>query len=122
MVFSHIFFTQAPGWDYRAIGVRMVAIDTLVHNFLAKTGTLDFYGQPHKYGPKCHTQAGCVGVINEIARDLDCRKYHPSYPAYFPRLIQVYIWAYCAMKGENICRCYHRYYMTPLSPIYNSPL
>jgi hypothetical protein len=39
MVFSHIFFTQAPGWDYRAIGVRMVAIDTLVHNFLAKTGT-----------------------------------------------------------------------------------
>ena len=103
MVFSHIFFTQAPGWDYQAIGVRMVAIDTLVHNFMAKTGTLDSYGQPHKYGPKCHSQAGCVGVIEEIAKDLDCRKYHPSYPAYFPRLIQVYIWAYCAMNGENIC-------------------
>ncbi len=103
MVFSHIFFTQAPGWDYQAIGVRMVAIDTLVHNFMAKTGTLDYYGKPHKYGPKCHSQDGCVGVIEEIAGDLDCRKYHPSYPAYFPRLIQVYIWAYCAMNGENIC-------------------
>jgi hypothetical protein len=100
MVFSHIFFTQAPGWDYQAIGVRMVAIDTLVHNFLAKTGTWDYYGKPHNYGPKCHSQDGCVG---EIARDLDCRKYHSSYPAYFPRLIQVYIWAYCAMNGENIC-------------------
>ena len=40
-----------------------------------------------------------VGVIEEIARDLDCRKYHPSYPAYFPRLIQFYYW----MNGENIC-------------------
>jgi hypothetical protein len=48
MVFSHIFFTQTPGWDYREIGVRMVAIDTPVHNFLAKTGTLDYYEKPHK--------------------------------------------------------------------------
>lgn len=58
MAFSHIYFTQYPGWDYRRVGAEMVAIDTLVHNFLSRTGTLDEYKKPHKYGPACHTQKG----------------------------------------------------------------
>jgi hypothetical protein len=103
MAFSHLFFTQYPGWDYRRVGAEMVAIDTLVHNFLARSGTLDEYKKPHKYGLACHTQKGCVGVIEEIAQEIDCRKYNPNYPAYFPRLVQLYIWGYCALNGENIC-------------------
>lgn len=58
MAFSHIYFTQYPGWDYRRVGAEMVAIDTLVYNFLSRTGTLDEYKKPHKYGPACHTQKG----------------------------------------------------------------
>jgi hypothetical protein len=103
MAFSHLFLTPYPGWDYQAVGAEMVAIDTLVHNFLARTGTLDEYKRPHKYGLACHTQKGCVGVIEEIAQGIDCRKYNPNYPAYFPRLVQLYIWDYCASNGENIC-------------------
>jgi len=103
MAFSHLFFTQYPGWDYRTVGAEMVAIDTLVHNFLARTGTLDEYKKFHKYGLACHTQKGCLGVIEEIAQEIDCRKYNKEYPAYFPRLVQLYIWAYCSMTGENIC-------------------
>ncbi len=103
MVFSHLFFTRTPRWDSREIGAEMVAIDTLVHNFLARTGTLDEYKRPHKYGIACHTHKGCVGVIEEIAREIDCWKYNPNYPAYFPRLVQLYIWAYCSMNRENVC-------------------
>ena len=103
MAFSHLFFTQYPGWDYQAVGAEMVAIDTLVHNFLQRTGTLEEYKRPHKYGPACHTQKGCRGVIEAIAKKIDCRKYNKNYPAYFPRLVQLYIWTYCSMDGENIC-------------------
>jgi hypothetical protein len=103
MAFSHLFFTQYPGWDYRKVGAEMVAIDTLVHNFLQRTGTLEEYKKPHKYGPACHTQKGCLGVIEAIAREIDCRKYNKNYPTYFPRLVQLYIWTYCSMDGENIC-------------------
>jgi hypothetical protein len=103
MAFSDLFFSKYQDWDYRRVGAKMVAIDTLVHNFLARTGTLDEYQKPHKYGPACHTQKGCVGVIEEIAQEIDCRKYNPNYPAYFPRLVQLYIWGYCASNGENIC-------------------
>lgn len=103
MGFSHLFFTRIPGWDYQEIGAEMVANDTLVDNFLARTGTLDEYKRPHKYGLACHTQKGFVGVIEEIAQEIDCRKYNPNYPAYFLRLVQLYIRAYCSMNGENIC-------------------
>jgi hypothetical protein len=103
MAFSHLFFTQYLGWDYRAVGAEMVAIDTLVHNFLQRTGTLDEYKKPHKYGVACHTQKGCLGAIEEIAQEIDCREYNPNYPTYFPRLVQLYIWAYCSVPGENIC-------------------
>jgi hypothetical protein len=103
MAFSHLFFTQYPGWDYREIGAEMVAIDSLVHNFLHRTGALDEYQKPHNYGPACHTSNGCLEVIEKIAKEIDCQEYHSSYPAYFPRLIQLYIWTYCSMSGENIC-------------------
>ena len=81
----------------------MIAVDSLVHNFLHRTGILDSYQLDHAYGPRCHAQNGCLGVIQDLANRIDCREFNPTLPAHFPRFIQYYIWAYCGQSGENIC-------------------
>lgn len=48
----------------------MVAIDTLVHNFPARIGTLEEYHCSHNYGLVRHTPKGCLGVIEELVRGL----------------------------------------------------
>ena len=103
MALSSLFLTRYPGWDYRRVGLHMVAVDTLVHTFLHRTGILDSYQLDHAYGPRCHAQKGCLGVIQDLARRIDCREFNPTLPANFPRFIQYHIWAYCAKDGENIC-------------------
>jgi hypothetical protein len=103
MALSCLFLTAYPGWDYRRVGAQMIAVDTLVHNFLHRTGMLDSYQLDHPYGPRCHTQAGCLGVIHDLAIRIDCREFNPTLPPHFPRFIQYYIWAYCGQSGENIC-------------------
>ena len=103
MALSVLFLCRYPGWDYRQVGLHMIAVDSLVHNFLHRTGILDSYGLDHAYGPRCHTQNGCLGVIQDLAKHIDCRQFNPTLPAHFPRFIQYYIWAYCGKNGENIC-------------------
>jgi hypothetical protein len=41
-----------PGWF--AVGASFVVVDTLVHNFLHRTGILDRLGAGHPYGPACY--------------------------------------------------------------------
>jgi hypothetical protein len=41
MSLSCLFLTTYPGWDYRVVGERMIAVDSLVHTFLHRTGILD---------------------------------------------------------------------------------
>jgi hypothetical protein len=103
MALAWLFLTAYPGWDYRHVGERMIAVDSLVHNFLHRTGILDSYLLDHPYGPRCHSQTGCLGVIQDLANRIDCREFNPALPAHFPRFIQYHIWAYCAKNGENIC-------------------
>jgi hypothetical protein len=103
MALSGLFLTRYPDWDYREVGLRMVAIDSLVHNFLHRTGILANYQSEHVYGPRCYSQTGCFGVIQDLAHHIDCREFDPSLPAHFPRFIQHHIWAYGAKDGENIC-------------------
>ncbi len=103
MALSGLFLTRYPGWDYRRVGLHMIAVDSLVHNFLHRTGILGCYQLDHPYGPRCHTGKGCLGVIQDLAGRIDCREFDPTLPAHFPRLIQYYIWAFCAKRGENIC-------------------
>jgi hypothetical protein len=103
MALSGLFLTRYPGWDYRNVGLHMIAVDSLVHNFLHRTGILDGYQLDHAYGPRCYTEKGCLGVIEDLANRIDCRQFNPTLPAHFPRFIQYYIWAYCAKNGENIC-------------------
>jgi hypothetical protein len=103
MALSCLFLATYPGWDYRRVRLHMIAVDSLVHNFLHRTGILDSYQLGHAYGPRCHTPKGCLGVIQDLASRIDCREFNPTLPPDFPRFIQNHIWAYCGKNGENIC-------------------
>src|SRR5450830_1553601 len=90
-----------PGWF--EVGARFIAVDTLVHNFLVRTGILDRLAASHPYGPACYRPGGCADVLIDIATVSDARQFNPSFPKVFPRLIQRAIWRYCAQAGLDIC-------------------
>lgn len=50
-----------PSWF--DVGSQMIVVDTLVHNFLRRTGILAAFGGGHAYGPKCyqHSAMGYQG-------------------------------------------------------------
>ena len=84
-------------------GCGMIAIDTLVHNFLHRTGILERCGKPHGYGVGCYAAGGCAELVRSIAGQLDARAFNANYPQNFPRFIQHAIWRYCAADGLDIC-------------------
>lgn len=92
---------ERPRW-FRA-GSGMVAIDTLVHNFLHRSGILDQHHAVHEYGPRCYGDNGCAAIIRRAAAGIDARQFNPSYPQVFPRFVQHAIWRFCALDGLNIC-------------------
>jgi len=92
---------KRPAWI--EAGTVMIAIDTLVHNFLHRTGILRELGADHAYGPGCYAPGGCAAIIERIAGKIDARRFNPSYPANFPRFVQHAIWRFCAERGLNCC-------------------
>ena len=84
-------------------GAVMIAIDTLVHNFLHRTGVLRELAAEHAYGSACYGPHGCAAIIENIAGQIDAREFNPSYPANFPRFVQHAIWQFCAEGGLNRC-------------------
>jgi hypothetical protein len=84
-------------------GKSMIAIDTLVHNFLHRTGILHDCGTPHGYGTACYRQGGCAEIIRAISDQIDARTLNPKFPTHFPRFIQHAIWRFCAADGLNVC-------------------
>ena len=99
-------------------GAAMIAIDSLVHAFLHRTGILKQLDVEHSYGPVCYGLEGCASVIDGLAERIDAREYNAAYPANFPRFVQAAIWAFCAEGGYGICngnkiddrqRCDQRY-------------
>lgn len=89
--------------DWFAAGIEMIAIDTLVHNFLHRTGILDGFDARHPYGAGCYSANGCAEIIKKLAGDIDARQFNRSFPARFPRFVQHAIWQYCSLDGLNIC-------------------
>jgi hypothetical protein len=85
------------------VGGSMIAVDTLVHNFLHRTGILNRLSAGHPYGPVCYQRAGCVGVLEAISQHIDARTFNPEFPAVFPRFVQRAIWRCCAQSGLNVC-------------------
>lgn len=90
-----------PEWFVAGSG--LIAIDTLVHNFLHRTGILSRHGTEHAYGPRCYGQDGCAAIVRRASAIIDASRFNPSYPRDFPRFVQHAIWRFCAYDGLNIC-------------------
>jgi hypothetical protein len=84
-------------------GTVMIAVDTLVHNFLHRTGILARLEAEHLYGTKCYRPNGCAAIIEAIAAEIDARRFNPAFPANFPRFVQHAIWNFCAEEGLDEC-------------------
>lgn len=84
-----------PRWH--AIGRTMVAIDSLVHNFLHRTGILKVYQAEHRYSALCYGLGGCEAVIRDLADRL------AKNLSISPRALQHAIWHFCAADGFAIC-------------------
>lgn len=83
-------------------GAAMVAIDSLVHAFLHRSGILRRLEVEHLYGPGCYGPSGCVAVIEGLANRFDARQINPAFPQNFPRLVQHALWRFCAAGGFNL--------------------
>jgi hypothetical protein len=92
---------KRPAWI--EAGTVMIAIDTLVHNFLHRTGILGQLSADHAYGPGCYRPDGCADIIERIAGKIDARRFNPAFPANFPRFVQFAIWRFCAELALNRC-------------------
>jgi len=90
-----------PKW--LEVGVQLIAVDTLVHNFLHRTGILSRFKAAHPYGPGCYRPGGCADIVARIAREIDARVFNRTFPAYLPRFVQHAIWQYCSQQGLDIC-------------------
>jgi hypothetical protein len=104
MALSNLFL-GAPGHRYLwlEVGGSMIAIDTLVHNFLHRTGILHRFRTDHAYGLACYRPGGCADIIETVARQIDAREFNSRFPRTFPRFVQLAIWKYCAQQGFDIC-------------------
>src|SRR3984885_6372180 len=85
------------------VGASMIAIDTLVHNFLVRTGILARFKANHSYGAACYQAGGCADIIEAVAQRIDARQFNPGFPQPFPRFVQHAIWRYCAQSGLDVC-------------------
>jgi hypothetical protein len=100
MAFSGILIGAAdarPHW--LEVGLHLIAIDTLVHNFLARTGILARLKASHPYGPGCYQPGGCADIVRLVASKIDARQFNRSFPKVFPRFVQLAIWRYCSKGG-----------------------
>jgi hypothetical protein len=85
------------------VGASLIAVDTLVHNFLHRTGILQRFYAEHPYGDRCYGPGGCAAILRLIATHIDAREFNPTFPPIFPRFVQHAIWRYCAEGGLSIC-------------------
>jgi hypothetical protein len=88
---------------WREVGGSMIAVDTLVHNFLHRTGILHRFDTHHSYGPACYQLNGCADIIETVAGEIDASQFDRRFPRMFPRFVQYAIWRYCAQQGLDIC-------------------
>jgi hypothetical protein len=85
------------------VGATFVAIDTLVHNFLHRTGILGRLSAAHPYGDRCYLPGGCADILSLVASEIDARQFNRTFPKTFPRFVQSAIWRCCAENGLGVC-------------------
>ena len=62
---------EAAAWT--EVGASMIAVDTLVHNFLHRTGILHRLDATHAYGSACYRPGGCAEIVDAVAKRIDAR-------------------------------------------------
>jgi hypothetical protein len=104
MALSSVLLAAPKGREvWLEAGGSMIAIDTLVHNFLHRTGVLSRFGAEHAFGQACYQPTSCAEIIRHVAQRIDGRSFNPSFPVTFPRFVQHAIWRYCAQRGLDVC-------------------
>jgi len=104
MIFAELLLVGDPGRErWVTAGAGMIAVDSLVHNWLHRTGALHRCDAEHRYGPACYAPGGCADILRRFAETVDARQFNSAFPATFPRFVQHAIWRFCAEGGENIC-------------------
>ncbi len=88
---------------WHEVGASMIAIDTLVHNFLHRTGILHRFGAAHAYGSACYRHGGCAAIIETVAARIDASAFNAAFPEIFLRFVQHAIWRYCGQSGLAVC-------------------
>ena len=104
MALSSLFIgmsNERPRWF--DAGIAMIAIDTLVHNFLHRTGILKECSFPHAYGALCYAPGGCADIIRRASMQIDATAFNQTFPKDFPRFVQHAIWRYCAADALDVC-------------------
>lgn len=104
MTLAELLLAGDPGRErWVTAGVSFIAVDSLVHGFLHRTGCLHRLGAEHAYGPACYAPSGCRDIVTGLAERFDARSIDPSFPQVFPRLVQFAIWRFCATGVLNVC-------------------
>ena len=112
-----------PGWF--EIGASFIVVDTLVHNFLHRTGILHRLGAAHPTAQIATGHAAAADALTAIAAGIDARRFNPAFPKVFPRFVQHAIWRYCAQSCLDICngnqiddrRPLHEYVVPAVQPM-----
>ena len=103
MTLSCILLAAPRGYEtWQEVGASMIAIDTLVHNFLHRTGILARFNAEHAYGAACYRPGGCADIIARAAQQIDAGAFNPQFPMY-SRFVQHAIWRFCAESGLDVC-------------------
>jgi hypothetical protein len=92
---------------WQSVGGDLIAIDTLVHNWLHRSGILRGLDAEHPYGPACYAEYHCSDIILRIACEIDGRAFNIEYPRVFPRFVQKAIWSFCAQQQLDQCNGHH---------------
>lgn len=104
MILAELLLGADPGRErWTMTGASFIAVDSLVHAYLRRTGILRRLGAEHQYGPACYAPGGCADVIAALAGRIDAREFNPTFPAVFPRWLQFAVWWFCAADGWATC-------------------
>ena len=87
---------------WKAAGAQMLAIDTLVHAWLHRTGILRGLGAEHAYG-QCYGAGHCADILRQVSDRIDARRFNRTFPRRFPRFVQHAIWRFCAQQQLGQC-------------------
>ena len=85
------------------VGGSMIAIDTLVHNFLHRTGILaSVQREPPVWRGLLPARRLRRHYCSRSRADR-CPAVQSNFPQTFPRFVQYAIWQYCTQNGLDVC-------------------